>query len=249
MRSRPKGAVRPKSHVPVGGMTAVADAAAHRLGDRLRSGFEVGSLALADGRWRIDGPESLEAEHLVVATRPSVAAQALGGELGSLLGEARTAPAVVVGLGGPSDRLPLPPGFGALMGPDAGTFALGILFESSYAPDRAPAGQSLAKIIAGGARNPHVVGWEDDRIVDELGSEVARVLGTEVDASFVEVVRHEPGIPQYDVGHSAWLAEVARMVADRPGLHLTGWGYRGIGVGHIAADALRVAEAISSASA
>ena len=246
MRGRSRTTSRPTGHVPVGGMTAVAEAAARRLGDRYRSGFEVGSVGRADGGWRIDGPETLETEHLVVAIRPTAAGRVLGGELGALLEKATSVPAVVVGLGGPADRLPLPPGFGALMGPDAGTAALGILFESSYAPERAPTGHSLAKIIAGGARNPDVVEWDDERIVDQVGSEVARVLDCEVEASFVEIVRHEPGIPQYEVGHSAWLAAIDGMLPNLPGLHLTGWGYRGIGVGHLAADAVRLADVISS---
>jgi len=34
-------------------------------------------------------------------------------------------------------------------------------------------------------------------------------------------------------------------LADRPGLYLTGWGYRGVGVTHLASEAAMVARAVS----
>jgi protoporphyrinogen/coproporphyrinogen III oxidase len=233
--------VRPLGHLPVGGMQGLARAAASRLGDRLRLGSEVASVRPEADGWSVEGPEPTRAEHLVLAVSPGRAAALVGGDLGDMLGRGVVAPVVVLGLGGPADRFPLPTGFGALIGPDAGMVTLGILFESSYAPDRAPAGHSLAKVIAGGARRPDLVEWEEGRLVETIGAEVAGVLGIDLDVSHVEVVRHPDGIPQYEVGHGAWLAEIERLRSARPGLHLTGWGYRGVGVAHVASDAMRTA--------
>ncbi|MDX1691932.1 MAG: protoporphyrinogen oxidase [Acidimicrobiia bacterium] len=245
LRSRPRGAPRPTSHVPVGGMTALAETAARRLGTRLQQGRAVDAVRRSGGRWEVSGgDDTIEADHVVLACRPQTAGRLLGGAFEPLLARAVTAPVVVVGLGGLSADLPLPPGFGALAGPDAGTATLGVLFESSYAPRRAPEGSSLAKVIAGGATRPDVVGWDDDRLVEHLSAEVAQILGSEIDPSFVEVVRHEAGIPQYEPGHLDWLERVDEITAEHPGLHLTGWGYRGVGVAHLAADATRVARTI-----
>ncbi|HEY5889037.1 MAG TPA: hypothetical protein VIT24_14965, partial [Acidimicrobiales bacterium] len=61
------------------------------------------------------------------------------------------------------------------------------------------------------------------------------------------VIRHHPGIPQYEVGHGPVLAALDTAVATRPGLHLTGWAYRGVGVTNLATDAVRVADAIVAA--
>ena len=138
----------------------------------------------------------------------------------------------------------MPPGFGALTGSDTAMATRGVLFESSYAPHRAPAGHSLVKAIVGGATRPEVAGWDDDPLVETVGGEVSRIIGRDISASFVEVVRHHRGIPQYVIGHSAWLQEVERLTNSMPGLHLTGWGYRGIGVAHLAADAAAVAQRI-----
>jgi oxygen-dependent protoporphyrinogen oxidase len=244
LKSRPRGSVRPAAHIPVGGMSALAGKAAALLGDRYRPGTVVDSVRRSEHGWTITGTDEFESEHVVIALRPSDAATLVEGDLRAQLERAATAPVVVVGLGGPSERLPLPPGFGVLTGPDAGTTALGILFESSYAPNRAPAGHSLAKVIAGGATRPDVVEWDDDRIIGQIGNDVSRILGIEADPSFVEIVRHRAGIPQYEVGHNAWLAELDRLSG--PNLHLTGWGYRGVGVGHIAADAVRIATRIAT---
>ena len=147
-----------------------------------------------------------------------------GGGVGGGVGRAGGAPGVVVGRGGPPARVPLPPGCGGLTGPDAGMAGLGVLFESSYAPGRAPEGHALLKVIAGGARRPELVDWDDARIIERIGGEVALILGTDIDPSFVEIVRHRPGIPQYEIGHGAWLAELDRLLGERPGLHRTGGG-------------------------
>ena len=247
LRGRERGATRPTSHLPVGGMTRLAETATDVLGDRFRGGFDVASVVRDGSGWRIEGSETIQADHVVLAVPPQAAAALVDSDLGVVLAGAVTAPVVVVGLGGPSDRLPLPPGFGVLTGPDAGIASLGVLFESSYAPERAPQGHSFAKVIAGGARCPEVVDWDDARIIETISSEVARILDTDITPSFVEIVRHRVGIPQYEIGHGEWLAELDGLVGDRPGLHLTGWGYRGVGVAHLASDAVATANRIAAA--
>ena len=244
-RSRPAGTPRPSVHLPVGGMRALVQAGASLLGDRYREGFDVASVLHDGSGWRVEGPETIRADHIVLAMRPQAVAVLVDAVLGAVLAGAVSAPVVVVGLGGRSHRLPLPPGFGVLTGPDSGTASLGVLFESSYAPVRAPQGHALAKVIAGGARRPELVDWDDARIIEIIRSEVTQILGTEVDPSFVEIIRHQAGIPQYEIGHGAWLAELDDLLGERPGLHLTGWGYRGVAVGQLASDAVATADRIA----
>jgi len=220
-------------------MTAVADAAAAILGDRLRLSTPVSSVR-RDGRgWKVDG---IAVDRVVLACDPHAAADLVGGDLAHILRQAVTAPVVVLGLGGPEGSFPIPPGFGILTGPDSAMAIRGVLLESSYAPGRAPAGHSLVKIIAGGHPDTGVTELDDAAIVRLLGGEAARILGADIDAEFVELVRHRRGIPQYPTGHLRWL----RSVEDRtpPGLHLTGWGYRGVGLAHQASEAVRLASEV-----
>lgn len=242
---RPADVPRPVPHVPVGGMAALARSAADTLGDRYRGGFEVGSVRREERRWVVEGPETLTAESVVLACRPRQAGGMVDDELSAHLEESVSAPVVVVGLGGSTD-LVVPPGFGALIGPSEQMVSLGVLFESSYAPQRAPEGSWLLKVVAGGATNREAAGWDTDRIVQRVGGEAALVLGADLDASFIEVVRHVPGIPQYNVGHGRWLDELGRLLSDRPGLHLTGWGYRGVGVARLATQAALLAGALTA---
>lgn len=235
---------RPTAHVPVGGMSGLADALTSSIRGRFLADFPVESLSREAGGWVVHGPETLQADELVLAVRPKVAARIAGGELGELLTESATAPVAVIWLGGAGEP-PHPQGFGALVGPGEELATLGILFESSYAPARAPKNSWLTKVIAGGATRPEVVRWDRDVLVEVVSREAGQVLGKSVFPTFVEVVRHHPGIPQYQIGHRRWLDVVRDLVNRHPGLHLTGWGYRGIGVAALATDAARVAAKIT----
>lgn len=236
-RGRPPGRV----HLPTGGMTRLAETIAASLGERFRCDFPVGSIRGEGGRWLVEGPEQLTAEAVVLAVSPAQASSLLRGAIADHLAGAVSAPVTVVGLGagGPSR---LPSGFGALIGPGEGMVSRGVLFETSYAPARAPEGSWLVKVIAGGAPRGEVNEWDDERLIHTVSKEVERVIGEEISPEFVEVARHRQGIPQYESGHRNWLAGLDELLPEQPGLYLTGWGYRGVGVGHLAADAVRVAK-------
>lgn len=244
IRSRPRRAPRPTTHVPVVSMAALADALASSLGERYRTGSRVEAVRRSSTGWQVHGSERIDAAAVVIACPPDVAAGLVEDPLRRALGGSTAAPVVVVGLGGPESRMPVPAGFGILTGPDAGTVTRGVLLESSYAPHRAPPGHALVKVIAGGAPHRRVIDEvDDDALVEVVGSELARILGSDIDASFAQVVRDPRGIPQYEVGHGEWLAGVDE--ATPLAMHLTGWGYRGVGLAHLAADAVRITDTIA----
>jgi len=217
---------------------------ASSLGDRFVPGFRAESARLEGGSWVVDGPERLRAETLVIALRPEGAGRLIGGDVADLVAGAMAAPVVVVGFGG-SGPSPAPDGLGALVGPGEGLSTLGVLFESSYAPTRAPGRSWLMKVIAGGATNPGITDQGEESLVSLIRDEVSAILATEIDPDFVEVVRHRPGIPQYPPGHRDWLTRLDAARQRLPGLHLTGWGYRGVGLTGLAADATRVSREIA----
>lgn len=241
LRSRPRNTPRPSVHVPATTMSALAEALAATLGDRFRPGHPVEAVRRSSGKWTISGVERIEADHVVLACAPNIASGLVDSGLREALLGSTTAPVAVVGLGGAS--LGLPSGFGILTARDSGMITRGILLESSYAPHRAPHGHGLVKVIAGGAGRPSIVDADDDMIVATVGSDLARILGADIDVSFAEVTRPIPGIPQYNVGHGEWLAAVDR--ATPQSMHLTGWGYRGVGIAHLASDAIRITESIA----
>jgi protoporphyrinogen/coproporphyrinogen III oxidase len=244
MRNRPQDAIRPTMHLPATTMADLADDLAAGLGDRWRSGHTVDAVRRNNGRWIVDGTDRIEADHVVLACAPSAAARLVGNPLSAALSGVTHADVVVVGIGGTADGMALPAGFGILTGPDAQTSTRGVLLESSYAPHRAPSSHTLVKVIAGGAPRDPIVDQDDQTVIGRVGDELARILGHDLEASFTRVVRPSPGIPQYEIGHRSWLARVAAATPET--LHLTGWGYRGVGVAHLASDANRIAGEISA---
>jgi oxygen-dependent protoporphyrinogen oxidase len=243
-RTRSSGRGGAQTHVPVGGMDELADVFVDRLGDRFLPGFEVGSLRREDGQWIIEGPARMSADVVVLATPPWAAAGLFDGDLADALRQNVAAPVGVVFLGG-SGPSPLPRGYGALIGPGEGLSTRGALFESSYAPVRAPEGSWLAKVIVGGAIAPSAIDSDDERLVSTVVNEVEKILDIDISPDFTEIVRHRPGIPQYEVGHRRWLSHIDRLAGAMPRLQLTGWGYRGVAVTSLATDSVRVADAIT----
>lgn len=239
-RARPEDEPRSRVHVPVKGMAGMAETLADSLGGRFRGDFEVQSVSRTGGEWVMEGPERLAADAVVLAVHPLVAAGLVGGEVAEDLRRLESAPVAVVGMGG-AGAMSVPEGFGALIGPDEGLVSVGVLFESSYAPARAPEGSWLVKVIAGGARHPEITDWDDDRLVGRVAEELERVVGEVPTPHFIEVVRQRPGIPQYTIGHRYRLRTLESHLHGLPGLHLAGWGYRGVGLASLARDAARLA--------
>ena len=247
VRNRPKDKprVRKTVHVAPDGMAGLADDLARYLGGALHLRHAVETVTETDDGWTVD--DDFTAKSLILALAPHQATSLLPADLAAVTGTAATAPVAVVGLGGRMADIPLPIGFGALIGPDAGLHALGILFESQYAAGRAPAGHHLAKGIYGGAADPDVMALSDDELVALMIEETSQVIGIPVQPTWTRVVRQVPGIPQYTVGHVAWMNEINERLTAHPGLHLAGWGYRGIGVSGLGIDAVRLADEILAA--
>ncbi|MDH3296404.1 MAG: protoporphyrinogen oxidase, partial [Acidimicrobiia bacterium] len=239
-KERPAGAPRASVHVAPDGMAGLAAQLAAYLGETVRPNSPVKAIRPeAGGSWQVVWAGGTEtAETVVVALTPAEAAPLVPEPLSSLLSDRPAAPVAVVGLGGPTDSFRLPTGFGALAGPDSGIRALGILFESQYAPGRAPDGFQLAKGIYGGTADPDIMTRSDEELAALMEAELGRVTGKAVDPTWVVVRRSS--IPQYPIGHTNWLDQVDKHLAHLPGLHLAGWGYRGIGVSSLGADAARL---------
>ena len=241
LRARPKGAPRPAVHVAPAGMAGLAAELAAHLGDDFRTDWPVRSIRSDGDEWVVNGPALERAGAVVIALAPRDAATLVPpGPLAEVLSEAISAPVAVVGLGGRSADVPAPTGFGALVGPDSDVRTLGLLFESSYAPNRAPNRHRLLKAIFGGGADPSVLAYDDTELIALATEEAGRILGIAVQPSWTRVVRHSPGIPQYQLGHPGWLDRVAATSSS--GLHMAGWAYHGIGVSSLAQHAFRLAE-------
>lgn len=222
---------------PRGGLGTLIDALAERLGSRVRTGAAVRALAPADRGVLVDG-EKWDA--VVLATPAHAASSLVAGawpELATRLSSLRRAPAALVYLGMPAAEVPkAADGFGFLVAQGEDLRVLGVVFESTVWPGRAPDGQILLRCIIGGGRDPEAAQLSDGELVELAQRDVGKALETTAKATHTSVVRWERGIPQYELGHRDHVrAAVAAGRAQR--IALAGADYRGPGVNDLCADA------------
>ena len=116
---------------------------------------------------------------------------------------------------------------------------------SSKWPHRAPDDQVLMRAFVGGARDPEALKKTDDELVATAMSALRPVLGISGEPSLARVYRFERASPQHEVGHLDRMAAIDARLAARPGLFLTGSGFRGVGIPDCVADARATARKVS----
>ena len=233
------------------GLEELPMALAASLGERLLTGLPVRSIAPRPrSGWRIEaeGSPPLEADVVVLASPAWTSAGIVAGfdpSLAEHLAAVPTVPVAVVHLGfdrtRAADKLP---GFGALAPRGETRSLLGVLVPSNIFPDRAPPDALLATAMLGGARDPSIVDRDDTTLTGRALAEIRAVTGLDAEPRFVRVLRHQRGIPQYNLGHGARLEAIDSALASHRGLFLAGNSYRGIAINACAADAPLVARSI-----
>ncbi len=247
-----------------GGIERLIDALRRELGSVVRTGREVTRIAAGgrtdgdgdgDGaRYRVelDDGSVVAADVLIVATPAFVAAKLLADVLPEAKADLEAIPYAgvrVVGLGYAREHVPRPlDGFGFLVPRGQGVRILGCLWTSTLFPWQAPEGKALLRVIAGGVPDPAFVQLSDDEALAVVRDDLETTMGITAEPEMVHHVRWEKAIPQYWQGHSERVARIMAAADARPGLHLTGNAYYGIGVNDCARDASRVAEAVRASA-
>jgi oxygen-dependent protoporphyrinogen oxidase len=111
-------------------------------------------------------------------------------------------------------------------------------FSSVKYAGRAPEGDALLRVFAGGAMNESALEADDAALVETVRAQLAELMGVSGPPLFTRVARHPRAMPQYHVGHAARAEAIERAVARHPGLGLAGGAYRGVGI----ADCVRAGE-------
>lgn len=244
-RARGTRPTRPRGlRAPEAGMGAVVKAVAARLGERVRLGVDVRHVRLLDSGAGVaidTGSGELRADACVLAVPARIAAGMIVGApaLADELAQLRRHPAAVVhlGYGGPIPAALA--GFGALIADGEAPRVLGILFESTLWPGRAPEGHTLLRLIYGGGRDPSAVQLDDAALLAQAERDVATVLGVSALPVRRNVVRWRDGIAAMPVGHGARVAALMQAARARR-LVLAGAGLRAVSVNDLCVDAARV---------
>jgi oxygen-dependent protoporphyrinogen oxidase len=107
---------------------------------------------------------------------------------------------------------------------------------SSKWPDRAPADRVLMRTFVGGARDPRALERSDADLVRVSLDALTPMLGISGEPILARVYRWERASAQHEVGHAARLGAIEQTLARRPGLFVTGSGFRGVGIPDCVAD-------------
>ncbi|HEY5925405.1 MAG TPA: FAD-dependent oxidoreductase, partial [Kofleriaceae bacterium] len=222
---------------PTGGLGSLIDALATALGPRLRTGKRVTSLAPSDKGVLVDN-ERWDA--VVLAIPAHAAAQLVADtmpELATRLRPFHRAPAALVYLGVEARTVPrAADGYGCLVAQGEDPRVLGIVFESTVWPNRAPDGQVLLRCIFGGARDPAAAALPDAELIELARRDAGTILDADLEPTHASVIKWQYGIAQYDVGHRDH-ARGAVAAGRSQRIVLAGADYRGPGVNDLCADA------------
>ena len=213
----------------------------------VRTGVEVREVVhTIDGYvLKLRDGAAIGADVVVLAAGASVTARMVRGldaPLADALDGIPAAPMAVACLGYRADRLPGPlDGFGFLVPRSEGIRTLGVLWDSSVYPFRAPEGHVLMRVMLGGATDPAAVALDDASLLEVVRGDLRTTMALDASPDFVRIFRHPGGIPQYTVGHLDRLARAEQRLVRWPGLELAGNGYRGVAINACVADAGPVA--------
>src|SRR4029077_5294612 len=84
---------------------------------------------------------------------------------------------------------------------------------------------------------PQALQRSDDELVSLAMSALGPLLGITGAPLLTRVYRFERASAQHDVGHLDRMAAIDRALTARPGLYVTGSGFRGVGIPDLVADA------------
>jgi oxygen-dependent protoporphyrinogen oxidase len=232
----------------VGGLQDLVDAVAQRLpAASVRLGARVSALRRRDGGFglTLDDGTAISAQAVIMAVPAWAAAPLLTAlsPAASLL--LRTIPFVssaTVALGFRREDVAHPlDGYGLIVPRAEGLRCSAFTFASTKFPARAPEGHVLLRAFLGGARDPDVLHMDDAALGALVRRELTPVLGLRGAPVLERVYRWPRATPQMVVGHLDRMARLDAILAEVPGLFLTGAGLRGAGLPDAIADGGRAA--------
>ena len=233
----------------IGTLTATL---ACRLGPTLRSGTALTTIERQADAWRVhlaDGT-TVAATHVVFTTpaqRTSQIVSRLDLELSTELASIPYAGLAVVALAYSKAALPRPlDGYGYLVTRAEQLSTMGVIWESSIFPGRAPDDAVLLRVFLGGALRPGVLDLDDEALLAVARSEVAQVLGIAARPNQHWAFRWPSAIAQYTVGQDDRVRHIRARLACHPGLHVCGTAIDGVSFNQAIASARRTGRRLAA---
>jgi protoporphyrinogen/coproporphyrinogen III oxidase len=264
MRSRPKNPNAQKARGICSltrGVSSLFDALGAQLGNSARLGVSVDAVIRNDSthqeRFEVrctssnaERSESLAASAVICATETGPAGAMLAPsseQFTKSLARIPYAPIAVVSVGYRREAVGHAlNGFGFLVPRKEGLRVLGCVWNSALFPGRAPEGDVLLTSFAGGALNPELCSWSEDRIAATVHEDISRVLNIKEQPVVRSVHVYQRAIPQYNLGHFRIMTELKWTCDATPGLYLAGNYLEGPSMGACVERSFRVADDVET---
>ncbi len=182
-----------------------------------------------------EGPQRL-ISRAVVSAIPAFAYreqfQFLNQETTSILHAIEYAPIAVVFIGyrkWDTQAHPLN-GYGFLVPRSEKRRILGVLWNSSIFPERAPVGGAALTAYVGGSRQPELVDLPESTITHIVLEELKELLGLKAAPDEIFVQKYSHAIPQYTIGHLDRVARLRQSQEAVPGFYFAGNYLEGVSV-------------------
>lgn len=232
------------------GLGTITSTLAERLKGAVRVNSTIARLDKCDSGWRVHtaSGECVEADRVIFAM-PAHAAGVVTAtwdrDVSASLLQIPYAAIAVVALGYTQSAVGRAlDGYGYLVTRGENLATLGVLWESSMFPGRAPGGSVLLRIMLGGARRREIAELGDDAVASLAMREVSHVLGISGSPRRRWVFRWPSAIAQYNLGHHTRVQAIRRRVEAHRGLHVCGTAYDGVSFNDAITSARRTARSI-----
>ena len=242
------------------GMGTLVECLAGKLGEDLRFGVNVKSVAPQNGgdeanpgwRIRLSSGDEINADAVVVAT-PAYAAGTLLAEsmpkLSSLLVTIEHAPMDVLSSAFDRKQVRHPlGGFGFMVPRREGLRTICTFWNSSLFPSHARTGTIVMTSFAARGSDGNLTETPDDVLAQQVEAENAAVLGITGAPIDRMTWKYPRALPQYNVGHAQRVKEIREAVTESPGLSLAGNYLAGRSIGDCVETGFQAANLLHSRS-
>ena len=182
----------------------------------------------------LDSGERLPADAVVLATPAFQTARlirAFQPETASLLDGIPYASTATISMAYPTESIGSQiQGFGFVVPRKEQRPLLAATWTSLKWPGRSRAGETLIRCYVGGRGREKVLEQEDTSLVECIRRELEAIVGITAVPQYTEIHRWTRGMPQYVLGHRERLTQVEHLLAEWPGVYVTGAGLYGIGI-------------------